>query len=144
MKRSYYFAYGSNLLKKRLIDRIGHFHHGSIAILNGYKFIYNQKGVDGTAKANIIEDSNSQVLGVCYEIDEEGLHLLHHRYEIGYDRTLVNISLIDSDQTIKAQTFTSQLTTSQPVCENYRQIIIQGAKQWGINNDYINRYFKQN
>lgn len=137
IERSYYFAYGSNLLKKRLLERIGKFHTASVAILKGYKFIYNKKSIDGTAKANLIKEPNSKVYGVCYEIDRDDLNILRN-YEKGYDDRKLTVSLIDFNTDAEVNTYISQSITEQPVSKDYRQIIIQGAKEWGIDQNYIN------
>lgn len=138
IERSYYFAYGSNLSKKRLLERIGKFHTASVAILKGYKFIYNKKSIDGTAKANLIKEPNSEVYGICYEIDYNDFDKLD-KYEQGYNRiTKLTVSLLDTDTEAETVSYISQSITEQPVFEDYRQIIIQSAKEWGINQNYIN------
>ena len=61
IKHAYYFAYGSNILTSRLLTRLGKYHLAFSASLKDYEFIYNKKGKDGTAKANLQKKEGSTV-----------------------------------------------------------------------------------
>jgi len=61
-----YFAYGSNMSQKRLEDRVGKVNHCGIGTLKNYQFLYNKRGSNGTGKANIIPERNSEVKGVLF------------------------------------------------------------------------------
>ena len=75
MSTSYYFAYGSNMPRRRLESRIGHVHKLGIAYLEGYKLICNKKSRDGSSKFNIEQTnvSSDKVIGVLYKIEENQL-----------------------------------------------------------------------
>ena len=70
-----YFAYGSNMPKRRLENRIGHVHKLGIAELEGYKLICNKISIDGSSKFNIqkTENLSDKVFGVLYKIEDSQL-----------------------------------------------------------------------
>jgi gamma-glutamylcyclotransferase (GGCT)/AIG2-like uncharacterized protein YtfP len=127
----------------RLIKRIGkyQYHTASLAMLCGYKFIYNKKStVDEFARSNLEEDKDSKVCGVCYEIDSDDLDRLD-KYEGGYCREIKDIKLIDSGEKIKAAVYISScIDNSLLPSDDYKNIIIKGAKFWNFEEAYILKY----
>jgi gamma-glutamylcyclotransferase (GGCT)/AIG2-like uncharacterized protein YtfP len=78
-ERVYYFAYGSNMNRKRMEERVGskNIFDEMSATLDGYKLVFNKKAEkNGYAYANVIKDSESQVEGVLYEISENAEEIL--------------------------------------------------------------------
>ncbi|MBI1177595.1 gamma-glutamylcyclotransferase [bacterium] len=80
-----YFAYGSNLLTARLAARVPHakfIHGGHIA---GWRFAFNLRSTDGSAKANAINTNSPQdaLHGAIYELDELGKSLLDQFEDLG-------------------------------------------------------------
>jgi hypothetical protein len=155
IKRIYYFAYGSNLKKDQLIERINQskkesdkqyltpFHMYHMSFLKGYKLKINKKGDDGTSKANICEAiEKDKVWGVCYEMDKDAFLLLND-YEIGYVPIDVLTETTDG-QLIKAKTFISTKITDTLPDPEYVKTIIDGAKEMGLPDDYISYHIKVN
>lgn len=139
IRRTYYFAYGSNLEKTRLRDRIKKFHSTAKATLKDYQFCYNKKGIDGTSKANIIPKEHAEVLGVCYEIDKDDLNILD-KYEQGYNRQKVQL-VLDTDVVAQGSTYISlSLLNDVNPSDGYRSIIVKGAKDWRLDQEYIQEY----
>lgn len=134
IKRELYFAYGSNLDSEQLINRINKYHTAGKAILDGYKFTYNKRSKDGTAKANIIKSDGSNVHGICYEIDSDDLDELK-KYEKGYNSREFKI-MYDSIE-INAFTYQSESFTDEKPSEEYRATIIKGAHDWKLDKEYI-------
>jgi len=139
IKRAYYFAYGSNMLPERLLERIKKYHLGFKAEFPGYKFIYNKKSKDGTAKANVEKDDAAKVSGVCFEVDEEDLEILK-KYEGGYDQR--NIEVTDENRNkVKAITYISaSVDNALGASTEYKSIVLSGAKHWGLSEEYISVY----
>jgi len=136
IERVYYFAYGSNLDKDQLIERIGKYHTATKAKLDNYRFEYNKKSTDGTAKANINKQEGAEVLGVCYEIDKESLTVLSS-YEKGYNPIEITLQL-ESNTRAKAIVYiSSSLTCDRNPSDGYRSTILKGAKDWGLEEKYI-------
>jgi gamma-glutamylcyclotransferase (GGCT)/AIG2-like uncharacterized protein YtfP len=139
IKHEYYFAYGSNMYPERLLERIKKYHKAFPAKLNCYKFIYNKKSKDGTAKANIELDNSSIVHGVCFEIDEDDFSVLSE-FEKGYDRKN-NIEIITADKTMKAVTYiSSSIDNTLTPSNEYKKLTLKGADFWKLDKSYIEQY----
>jgi hypothetical protein len=144
IRHAYYFAYGSNMCRARLIKRIGKYHIAYLAALRDYKFHYNKKSVDGSAKANIEQEAENVVFGICYEIDYDDLKILDD-CERGYDRKDIDIELFDSNNNkthdAKAVVYISRSIDSllRPT-ETYKSIVITGARHWKLDESYIRDY----
>ena len=128
----YYFAYASNLNRKRMLDCCPDNQPKSIATLPNYKLIFvgwSRKRRGGVA--TIKRFSGEKVLGAIYEISEQCLRQLD-RDEEGYDRLKVTVFDEDGDS-IQAVTYikSGQLEETQPSKE-YLAIIQQGYRDWQI------------
>jgi len=88
-----YFAYGSNICSKRMLERDINFLSKEKGILEGYKFTINKKSFKNPSIgfANIVKDDNSSVEGAIYEIIDsdilkldrfEGVSNGHYRREV--------------------------------------------------------------
>lgn len=139
IKRTYYFAYGSNMLPTRLIERITKYHTAFKATFSNHKFIYNKKSIDETAKANIVPDKGANTYGVCFEIDESDLDILK-KYEGGYDTRKVKV-VDENGNEVEAVTFISKsMDDSLQASSAYKDIVLKGAKHWRLNEDYVASY----
>lgn len=87
-----YFAYGSNMLRSRLEERVGEVVDRGVAKLKEYKIKFNKKGKDGSGKTNITLQKKSEVWGVGYELTDEQINLLDG-IEDGYKRDTINVIL---------------------------------------------------
>jgi len=99
-----YFAYGSNLDTKRMIERGVVFTSRQFGILKDYKLVFNKKSSKNNFKegyANIIKSKGSVVEGGIYEITEESISLLdkYEGYPTHYSREYLDIEV--SDRTIR-------------------------------------------
>ena len=99
-----YFAYGSNLDTKRMIERGVVFTSRQFGILKDYKLVFNKKTSKNNSKegyANIIKYKGSIVEGAIYEITEESISLLdkYEGYPTHYSREYLDIEV--SDRTIR-------------------------------------------
>ncbi len=139
IQHAYYFAYGSNMDPERLLERIGKYHMAFPVKLKGYKFVYNKKSIDGSAKANIEEKAGEYVLGVCYEIDEDDFGVLK-KYEDGYDQRDIEVTEKEGKST-KAVTYISKsIDNLRLATSEYKNIVLKGAKHWGLDETYIFEY----
>lgn len=71
-----YFAYGSNMLRARLEERVGPVVVVGAAVLEGYAHSFTTLGRDGTGKGNITVASGSAVYGVAYRLQPAQLERL--------------------------------------------------------------------
>ena len=140
IRHSYYFAYGSNMDRERLITRIGIYHTAFSAILENYKFVYNKKSKDGSAKANIEEAADKIVHGVCYEIDHDAFEELK-KCESGYDqRDIVVVSTKKDVKTTSVTYISKSIDNTLLATNEYKNIVIKGAKDWELDKSYIAEY----
>jgi gamma-glutamylcyclotransferase (GGCT)/AIG2-like uncharacterized protein YtfP len=78
-----YFAYGSNMDKKRLQERVGNFNSEHAAVLRDYELCFNKLAsgsTEGKGYANVMASAGSMVEGILYEIDKDGITKLD-KYE---------------------------------------------------------------
>ena len=139
IKHAYYFAYGSNMLPERLLERIKKYHTAFPVIVSNHKFRYNKISKDGSAKANIEPDQGINVYGVCFEVDEDDFEILN-KFEGGYDRRKITTSTKEGKES-KAVTYISNSinNTLMPSTE-YKKLVLSGAKYWKLDGSYISEY----
>lgn len=81
---SLYFAFGSNMSRMRLAQRVGEVEVVGPARAPGWRHRFNKRGHDGTGKGNI-EPADEYVWGVVYRLSPEQLRVLDG-FEGGYRR----------------------------------------------------------
>jgi gamma-glutamylcyclotransferase (GGCT)/AIG2-like uncharacterized protein YtfP len=139
-RKEWYFAYGSNLCVEQMIQRTGpigdeEFQH--IALLPGYRLVFNMRGGDGRVYANIIQPGDG-VLGVLYHCRQTALARLDV-YEEGYDRRRILV-MLESGALLKAMAYFAkpECTTDEGVpSAEYLEIILQGARRQSLPARYI-------
>lgn len=136
-----YFAYGSNISRKRLEDRVGPVVDLGLAKLAGYKIIFHKKSSDGSGKANIVEDKLSIVLGVIYELNSEQMALLDQS-EKRYDRS--DLQLDFGGQIVQAVAYIAQPESIddnlKPTME-YLEHLMSGAREHSFPEEYTSLFF---
>lgn len=86
-----YFAYGSNMLKARLEERVGTVSYLGKAILMNYTLNFSKLGNDGSGKASIIEEEGSVVEGAIYQLTKDQMKILN-RFE-GFPKHYTKLKL---------------------------------------------------
>jgi len=130
----YYFAYASNMSRKQMAERCPEAKATAVATLPNFKLIFTgysrqRKG----AVASIRGSKGDKVIGAVYEISEAGLRKLdkYENYPTDYKHLDVRV-FTDSGETYDAVTFIKAgQEEGQPSAE-YRAIIQQGYRDWGI------------
>ena len=148
MQAIYYFAYGSNLLQERLLDRLGRLVKYDEQIkykqyrLNGYKLLFNcgnpmlSYRKNKEIYANIVEQPNCFVDGILYKFNSERmakLDLYEGLYEKQFflDGNDICFTYISTDPFYKMN--------GKPSFD-YINTILQGAyehKMWELYNDLV-------
>jgi len=86
---SYYFAFGSNMNKERMIEREVEFNEIEMqkGFLKDWKLVFNKINVkkDGSGYANIEPDSGSIVEGIIYKTNEDGIKKLDWNEGVRFD-----------------------------------------------------------
>lgn len=141
-----YFAYGSNLLTRRLRDpaRAPSAVALETASAPGFAMRFHKIGTDGSGKCALIATGNDADLayGVLYEFDdsdlagldrEEGVHLG------GYARHSLRLRFQNGD-TAEAMTYLAGEPYIDPAClpfDWYRDLVVAGAREHGLPSAYV-------
>ena len=97
MTAHYYFAYGSNMNRERVVQRGMGFEGLEPGTLANYSLIFNKRSVKlpGTASANVMEDYGSVTEGVVYKLKHPSeIEMMdpYESYPICYNRMVMPIS----------------------------------------------------
>jgi gamma-glutamylcyclotransferase len=130
----HYFAYGSNMLARRLQQRLNMVVDLGPAWLDDYDWCCNKLGLDGTAKANLVRKPGVRVFGVLYEINPLEWPVLD-QIEGGYRRIEVDVSC--AGQTRTACTYISTRLTDKAAKSDYLDYILTGAEEHLLPREYI-------
>ena len=128
----YYFAYGSNLNRKQMLERCPDNKPRFVATLPNYKLVFvgwSRKWRGGVA--TIKRFRGEKVPGAVYEISEQCLRQLD-RHEEGYDR--LNVTVFDEDgEPIEAITYIKSGQSEETLpSREYLTVIQQGYRDWEI------------
>ena len=131
----YYFAYGTNLNQRQMLERCPDSKPKFIATLPNYKLVFvgwSRQWRGGVA--TIKHFRGDKVPGAIYEISDRDLRRLdsYEGYPGSYNR--LNVTVFDEDgEAVKAVTYikAGQLEEAQPSRE-YLSVIQQGYRDWEI------------
>jgi hypothetical protein len=134
--RSRYFAYGSNLLSRRLIARASSARALGAAFASGHRLSLGKPGRDGSGKATLVEEPGARVWGALYAIelrDWGGLDAC----EPGYSRVKLTVTMANGDR-IAAETYIApESAHAQVATPEYKRFIVDGAYEHGLPAEYI-------
>lgn len=138
----WYFAYGSNLNTKQLVDRINSIPKARRCRLPDYRLEFNKLSIKGGVRANIIPSPHDETWGAIFlfgstDFDtmdrHEGVPDGHYRHE----RVTV---ICDDHVPVEALTYVAGrqfVVEPAPPPSWYLNLIIEGAKQFNLPADYI-------
>ncbi len=131
----YYFAYGSNLNRRQMLERCPDCQPRLTATLPNYKLVFagwSRLWRGGTA--SIKPFRGEKVLGAIYEISDRDLRRLdkYKGYPDTYDRLKVTVYR-DTGEPVEAMTYIklSQSEETKPSPE-YLVVVKQGYRDWGL------------
>ncbi len=131
----YYFAYGSYLNKKLMLERCPDSKPMFMASLHNYKLVFvgwSRQWRGGLV--SIRPFRGERVLGAVYEVSDRDLKRLDSYQGYPNNYTRLNVTVFDEDgEPIKAITYikSGQSEEAQPSKE-YLAPIQQGYRDWGI------------
>ena len=141
-----YFAYGSNMLTRRLTDpsRAPSAFACGIAEAPGFVVRFHKVGVDGSGKCTLIATGNTAALayGVLYDLaDSDGgtLDRVEGVHTGGYIRCSIQLRCRDGGTT-SAVTYIASDRHVDPACvpfDWYRDLVVAGALEHGLPAPYI-------
>lgn len=138
MRRTRIFAYGSNMHPERMRARVAGAVSRGRARLSGHRLVFNKRGRDGSAKANLAAEPGAEVWGVVWEIAVSDLAVLDP-YEGGYERTRAWVEAADGAR-IEVELYVSGRLTEDPVPYDwYLEHVLRGARAHALPEDYVAR-----
>ena len=136
----YYFAYGSNLLRRRIEERLGPVGLKGIGYLPGYCLEFHKLSRDSSGKCTVYRTKREvdRVYGVVLELTSAQKTILDKIEGPGYDSVSV---LIQSDSGgVKTETYIAK-TTHIDAClipfDWYKAFVVAGATEAGLSREYI-------
>ena len=129
----HYFAYGSNLSRKQMLERCPGGKPRFTASLPNYKLIFtgwSRKWRGGTA--SIKRFKGERVTGALYEVSEGDLKLLDKHEGSEYGRLNVLAVTEDGDPVEAVTHIKRELSEETQPSREYLAIMRQGYKDWGI------------
>lgn len=135
MNKQLYFAYGSNMDTGQMAHRCPGARKVSIALLNGYRFIINSRGV-----ASVVPDKEHIVKGVVWEIspkDVESLDLYEGIASGLYRKVYMQVVLWETIESELALVYIAKDEVPGKSREGYLDSIISAAKGHGLDEEYI-------
>ena len=139
----FYFAYGSNMSEKRMIDR-GLIPSGKqVAYLDNYEFIINKRSYKDpkVGYANVIEKEESVVEGILYKVNNNEILMLDkfEGYPKHYERKILNLRL-SNGEIVDGVVYIANFGWTSPrrlkTTPEYKNFILEG-KEW-ISENYYN------
>ncbi len=140
-----YFAYGSNLSRKRIVGRCPQAQFYGNAFLLDWEILFSKMKSDGTGAANIREKTGSKIWGVVFTLSPECLKSLdlvegHKPGEVSksdYDRRKLRVQLETGAQ-VEAWAYIAE-TADEHIAptEEYLNHILSGALEHGLPEEHI-------
>lgn len=129
-----YFAYGSNMLTRRLRERVSSAHPVATTSLSGYRLDFHKPSVDGSGKCSIEPSKNSDdiVWGVLFEIDKDEEKILDACEGKGYSERFIDVAGFTDVKTYVAKTTDAALVPYHW----YKDIVMAGAIEHKLPDDY--------
>lgn len=143
-----YFAYGSNMDWAQMRDRCPSTKFVGRGRLPDHRLAFTYRSSRrGCGVADILSEKGAQVWGAVYDVSDPDLENLdlHEGYQPGsgsgsYLRIEVNVELdVDPPETLKVLAYKvrSPETIHVPPNENYKSLLVAGAKHWQLPEAYI-------
>ncbi|XP_067651925.1 gamma-glutamylcyclotransferase-like [Haliotis asinina] len=139
-----YFAYGSNLLKERLLLGNPTAQYFGVARLDDYRLTFDSPLDTKTtlwagAPATIRRCPGSSVWGVIWQLDMADSDSLD-RQEKRYKRRMVTVTTPDgTTYTCRTYELDGEFDISHTPSPQYKDVIVRGAKQNGLPEAYISQ-----
>src|SRR2546422_163730 len=137
-----YFAYGSNLCLGRLKEpsRVPSASFKCVATLEGYRVVFWKRSTDGSGKATIVRDPDSNVVGALFSYEDKDYEQLK-KAEAAYAECIVAIKSSDGKKEVLTFICDSQKLdrTLQPY-DWYLDLIRYGGRDLGLPAEYLSRF----
>ena len=141
----WYFAYGSNMNKERLINRVGSVGVQKLGYINNYKLTFNKIKNDKFSYANIEKSIGERVYGILYKVSMDQIYALD-RYEgvpDHYIRKEMKIYDENGKDYVMAYVYVANRSKTRfgyPPTQEYMSFLLSGAEM--LPKEYYNKLKK--
>ena len=140
----WYFAYGSNLSRERMIQRTGPIVAERLAKLDGFRLAFNVTDIAGTERyANIVPSPGGVVWGAAYWCSCAAIAELDKYEEIAigcYMRQWIDVEAVDG-RPLHAEVYIGGkqfiVSDGRPPSDWYWRIVLSGAREHQLPEAYI-------
>lgn len=138
-----YFAYGSNMLTKRLQARVPSSSKVINASLNGYSIAFHKRSTDGSAKCNILSKNKSVVCGIVFNIEKTEKPVLDRAEGLGTGYMQERVTVKNKNgQIMNPFTYIASenyIDDSLNPYKWYKTLVLEGAIEHGLPSNYIKK-----
>jgi len=139
----WYFAYGSNLCRARLLARIASARYQMVGRLPGHDLRFHKRGRDGSGKADAFrtESGDDAVWDALIRIDPAQVPELD-RHEPDYERRVRPIEVPSAGTSYEAHTYVALPPVRDPSLRPfawYRDMVVEGGTARGLPANYLDR-----
>ena len=139
MQNFLYFAYGSNMLHTRLLERTPSALSLGTGFITGWRLTFNKYGRDGTGKCDIEPASeDGRVYGVLYEISSLEKPILDD-FEKGYESLAVTVRETEGGNRQALAYVACDKKENLSPFHWYKKLVIAGAVQNRFPSSYIDQ-----
>ncbi|MDX1500998.1 MAG: gamma-glutamylcyclotransferase family protein [Thermoanaerobaculia bacterium] len=135
-----YFAYGSNLLTRRLNSRAPSARRVTTGYVAGRRLAWDKVSVDGSGKcdAEATGDPADRIWGVVFEVPPGEMIELDRAEGPGYERTQVEV--VTAEGPISGVTYVATRKDPELVPYRwYRDLAVAGAEEHGLPGEHVER-----
>lgn len=138
-----YFAYGSNMLTRRLRDpaRAPSARVLATGYVPGRRLVFDKAGQDGSGKCDIeVSDENDRVYGVLYALTPRDMRRLDRVEGLGFGYRRDTLEVFSEGRSRPAATYLAlEKTPGLMPFDWYKQLVVAGADEHGLPEAYLER-----
>lgn len=135
-----YFAYGSNLLRRRIEERLGPCRLHGIGWLSGYQLRFHKVSADGSGKCNVYrtDKMTDRVHGALFDLSSTQKAKLDEFEGPGYDS--VPITVHSDFGAHESETYIAKPASIDPTLipfDWYKAFVVEGGEEAGLPAKYM-------
>jgi hypothetical protein len=132
----YYFAYGSNLLRERLLERCPGIMYAGRATLPAHRLTFDKASADLSGKCTFEPAEGESVLGVIWRLPVSELGALDASEGQEYERLEIEVAQVEDLK--KVLTYRARnISPGLKPYDWYLALVTAGASQQGLPHDYV-------
>ncbi len=136
------FAYGSNMLSRRIRERCPSAIALGMAEIHGYELQWHKRSRDGSGKCDVVQTNHATavVYGVLYEISVDEKRYLDKAEGLGngYEAKDAEAAFRGAPRMARIY-YATDIDTSLKPYTWYKALVVAGAKEYNLPETYIER-----